>query len=131
MKKLILGFILSSFLMVGTACSTNTENTTTATSSSQKQTELNVTVTLIEDEKEITSKEVTASEKDSVLDILKANFDVKEDGGFVTSIDAKEQDTKANKYWMYYINDKEADKGAADMTVSDSDKIEWRLNEFK
>ena len=131
MKKLILGLVLSSFLMVGADYSTNNETTTVSTSSSQQQTEMKVTVTLVEDEKEVTSKEVEVSEKDSVLDILKANFDVKEDGGFVTSIDGKEQDAKANKYWMYYINDKEADKGAADMTVSDSDKIEWRLNEFK
>ena len=131
MKKFILGLVLSSFLMVGAGCSTNNETTTISTNSSQEQTAMKVTLTLVEDEKEITSKEVEVSEKESVLDILKANFEVKEDSGFVTSIDGKEQDPKANKYWMYYINDKEADKGAADMTVSDSDKIEWRLNEFK
>lgn len=131
MKKFILGLVLSSFLMVGAGCSTNNETTTVSTNSSQEQTAMKVTLTLVEDEKEITSKEVEVSEKESVLDILKANFEVKEDSGFVTSIDGKEQDAKANKYWMYYINDKEADKGAADMTVSDSDKIEWRLNEFK
>lgn len=131
MKKFILGLVLSSFLMVGAGCSTNNETTTVSTNSSQEQTAMKVTLTLVEDEKEITSKEVEVSEKESVLDILKANFEVKEDSGFVTSINGKEQDPKANKYWMYYINDKEADKGAADMTVSDSDKIEWRLNEFK
>ena len=131
MKKFILGLVLSSFLMVGAGCSTNNETTTVSTNSSQEQTAMKVTLTLVEDEKEITSKEVEVSEKESVLDILKANFEVKEDSGFVTSIDGKGQDAKANKYWMYYIKDKEADKGAADMTVSDSDKIEWRLNEFK
>ncbi|MEQ7217537.1 DUF4430 domain-containing protein [Vagococcus fluvialis] len=131
MKKLILGFVLSSFLMVGTACSTNTEKTTFQSSTEQKQGELHLTLSLVEDEKEFATKEVTAKDSDTVLEILKANFDVKEDGGFVTSIDGKEQDPKANKYWMYYINDKEADKGASEMTVSDSDKIEWRLNEFK
>lgn len=131
MKKLILGFVLSSFLMVGASCSTNTEKTVAPTSSSQKQTELTVTFSLIEDDKEITTKEITASESDTVLSLLTANFDVKEEGGFVTEIDGKTQDAKANKYWMYYINDKEAEKGAGEMTVSDDDKIEWRLNEFK
>ena len=131
MKKLILGFILSSFLMVGAACSTDTTQTTATSSTEQKQETITVTMTLIEDDKEITSKEITADKSATVLDILKANFDVKEDKGFVTSIDGKEQDAKANKYWMYYINDKEADKGAGEMTVADSDKIEWRLNAFK
>lgn len=131
MKKLILGFVLSSFLMVGAACSTNTEKSTSQSSTEQKQGEINLTLSLIEDEKEVATKEVTAKDSDTVIEILKANFDVKEDGGFVTSIDGKEQDPKANKYWMYYINDKEADKAASEMTLSDSDKIEWRLNEFK
>ena len=97
MKKLILGFVLSSFLMVGTACSTNTEKTTFQSSTEQKQGELHLTLSLVEDEKEFATKEVTAKDSDTVLDILKANFDVKEDGGFVTSIDGKEQDPKANK----------------------------------
>lgn len=131
MKKIVLSLLLSTFIMVGTGCTSQTDTTQTETSQSQKQTEKTVTLTLIEDEKEISSSEVSVSEDQTVLEILKENFDVKEDGGFVTEIDGKEQDAKANKYWMYYINDKEADKGADSMTVSDKDVIEWRLNEFK
>lgn len=131
MKKIVLSLLLSTFIMVGTGCTSQTDTTQTESSQSQKQTEKTVTLTLIEDEKEISSSEVSVSEDQTVLEILKENFDVKEDGGFVTEIDGKEQDAKANKYWMYYINDKEADKGADSMTVSDKDVIEWRLNEFK
>lgn len=131
MKKIVLSLLLSTFIMLGTGCTSQTDTTQTETSQSQKQTEKTVTLALIEDEKEISSSEVSVSEDQTVLEILKENFDVKEDGGFVTEIDGKEQDAKANKYWMYYINDKEADKGADSMTVSDKDVIEWRLNEFK
>lgn len=131
MKKIVLSLLLSTFIMVGTGCTSQTDTTQTETNQSQKQTEKTVTLALIEDEKEISSSEVSVSEDQTVLEILKENFDVKEDGGFVTEIDGKEQDAKANKYWMYYINDKEADKGADSMTVSDKDVIEWRLNEFK
>ena len=132
MKKFMLGFILSSFLLVGTSCSTPSETTqSSASSSSQKQAEITVTFKLIENEKEVDSKEITTEADATILDTLKNNFDVKEDKGFVTEINGKAQDAKANKYWMYYINNEEADKGAAEMTASDSDIIEWRLNEFK
>ena len=89
------------------------------------------TITLIEDDKEVTSKEISLTEGDTVLEALKANFDVKENSGFVTEIDGKSQDEKASKYWMYYVNNKEAEKGADSIEVAPGDTIEWRLNEFK
>lgn len=135
MKKIIYGFLLTSFLIVGVSCGTNnaptTNSTAVSTTESQVKEEVKVTLSLVEDEKQIASKEISVSEDESVLNILKEQYEVKDDGGFVTSIDGKEQDADNNKYWMYYINDEEAAKGAAETFVKDKDVIEWRLNEFK
>lgn len=132
---MIYSFLLTSFLVIGVSCGTNNTPTTTSTAisttESQLENEVKVTLSLVEDEKEIGSKEISVSEDESVLDILKEQYEVKDDGGFVTAIDGIEQDADNNKYWMYYINDEEAAKGAAETFVKDGDVIEWRLNEFK
>ncbi|ERL21791.1 PF14478 domain protein, partial [Streptococcus pyogenes GA06023] len=68
---------------------------------------------------------------DTVLEILKDNYEVKEKDGFITAIDGIEQDTKANKYWLFKVNGKMADKGADQITVKDGDSIEFYQEVFK
>ena len=131
MKKLLMGLVLSSFLIFGVACSSPDTATTTSSTKVEDKVAATATITLIEDDKEVTSKEISFTEGDTVLEALKANFDVKENSGFVTEIDGKSQDEKASKYWMYYVNNKEAEKGADSIEVAPGDTIEWRLNEFK
>lgn len=135
-----------SLLFVTTACGSeqnktieSTSHSTTvstkkSTDSSVKTDEINnvsIKMSLIEDGKQIISEDLKANSDQSVLDVLKENFEVKETNGFVTEIDGKAQDKAKNKYWMYYINGKEADKGAKDIKVKNNDIIEWRLNELK
>ncbi|HGH9206143.1 TPA: DUF4430 domain-containing protein [Streptococcus pyogenes] len=69
--------------------------------------------------------------EDTVLEILKDNYEVKEKDGFITAIDGIEQDTKANKYWLFKVNGKMADKGADQITVKDGDSIEFYQEVFK
>lgn len=132
MKKIIISTLLVLFLVGGTACS-KTDETATEVSTSQveKKENYDISLSLIVDEKEVKTETVNVTNDESVLDILKKQFDVDEKGGMVSKIDGIEQEPKNNKYWMFYVNDEEASKGAKEVFVSNGDKIEWRLNEFK
>ncbi|MFP7169433.1 DUF4430 domain-containing protein [Terribacillus sp. 7520-G] len=93
----------------------------------EQQTEQQVTVTLTEDGKEISSKEVSFEEGDSLMDVMKENFDVEEDAGMITSIDGHSQDEDENKYWLYTVNGEMAQVGAADLELSDGDDVAFNL----
>ena len=65
------------------------------------------------------------SDSYTVMDVLKANYKVKETNGFITSIDGKQQDEKAGLYWMFKVNGKLASKAANQIKAKDGDKIEF------
>lgn len=132
MKKIVFSSFLALFLIGGVACSTGSENKTETTISETKKAETyDVSLSLIVDEKVVKTDEVNVTKNDSVLDILQNQFETEEKGGIISKIDGIEQEPNNNKYWMFYVNDQEATKGAKDVFVSEGDKIEWRLNEFK
>lgn len=61
----------------------------------------------------------------NALDLLKANHEVVEEGGFITAIDKRPNTTSS--YWMLYVNGKLAEKGAKDIATTSGDAIEWRF----
>jgi hypothetical protein len=63
----------------------------------------------------VDAKKITIIKDQTLLDALKENFKIEEKSGFITSIDGKSQDQAANKYWLFDVNGKMADKGAADI----------------
>lgn len=65
------------------------------------------------------------------MDVLKANYKVKEKGGFITAIDGLSQDEKAGRYWMFDVNNKLAPKSADKIKVKDGDKIEFYQKVYK
>lgn len=64
----------------------------------------------------------------NVFDLMNAcGVPFEEEGGFVTSINGISQDTKAGKYWLYYVNGEFAQVGAGEYIVQDGDEITWKL----
>lgn len=109
------------------ACSQGTKQTQTP---SVPKADHHVRLVVKEDTNTIDEK-VSFGKGDTVLEILKDNYEVKEKDGFITAIDGIEQDTKANKYWLFKVNGKMADKGADQITVKDGDSIEFYQEVFK
>ncbi|WP_217984676.1 DUF4430 domain-containing protein [Terribacillus saccharophilus] len=95
----------------------------------EQQTEQQVTVTLSEDGEEISSKEVSFEEGDILLDVMKENFEIEEDGGFITSIDGHAQDANANKYWLFTVNEEMSPVGANEVELKDGDEVVFNLQE--
>ncbi len=83
-----------------TGCQSNQNDQTSSKASTQATSEVaksSASIKLTDSDKEITSKKVTYQSGDSLLEILKANFEVKEKDGFITSIDGHAQDETQKK----------------------------------
>jgi Domain of unknown function (DUF4430) len=57
--------------------------------------------------------------------------DVESDAGLVTAIEGVEQDEGKNRFWLYYVNGKLADKGAAEVELANGDVEWWDLHNWK
>lgn len=77
------------------------------------------------------SEKVVYHKGDTVLDVLKANYKVKEKDGFITSIDGISQDETKGLYWMFKVNNKLAPKAANQIKVKKNDKIEFYQEVYK
>lgn len=85
---------MSVSILILTSCST----TYTQSASNQKEevkTSQKATITLQENGQNFSEKKCS-SKGDDLLSILKRNFEVKEDNGFITSLEGHSQDEKIN-----------------------------------
>lgn len=82
-------------------------------------------------EEVIDTKTIEIEEGAFVLDVLKENFDVEEEGGFVTAIDGIKQDVDAQIGWMYFVNDEMAMVGAAEYELKADDKVNFDLQSWE
>ena len=57
--------------------------------------------------------------------------DIESDSGLVTAIEGVEQDADKNVFWLYYVNGKLAQKGAAEVKLEAGDVEWWDLHNWK
>lgn len=57
--------------------------------------------------------------------------DIESDSGLVTAIEGVEQDADKNIFWLYYVNGKLAQKGAAEVKLEAGDVEWWDLHNWK
>lgn len=117
MKKLFSCLVLVFSLFLA-ACGQTTKEASTEASTSKVQ-------LVVKSDKTTTDETVEAKADQTVMDVLKANYEVKETDGFITAIDGVEQDEAAKKYWMFKVNGEVAPKAANQIKVKDGDKIEF------
>ena len=60
-----------------------------------------------------------------------ADIETDSGGKFVTAIEGVEQDEGKNLFWLYYVNGKPADKGAAEVKLAAGDVEWWDLHNWK
>lgn len=128
-------------LLVGCASDTNNQNATNSNQTEQNQNEANsseeneevvvVTISKNHNEEIVTEKEVTIEEGAILIDVMKENFDIEEEGGFISSVEGIEQDLEAQMSWMFFINDEMPSVGAADYELSVGDKVNFDLQAWE
>ena len=57
--------------------------------------------------------------------------DIESDSGLVTAIEGVEQVADKNLFWLYYVNGKLAEKGAAEVKLAAGDIEWWDLHNWK
>lgn len=125
MKKLYEFLVLTGIVLFLAACS-DSESNSSAKTSEDFQVRL-----IVKTGSDKTDEKVSFKKGDTVMDVLKANYKVKEKDGFITAIDGLSQDKKAGRYWMFDVNNKLASKSADKIKVKDGDKIEFYQKVYK
>lgn len=128
MKKMIRAVFLFVLLFTLGAC-TNTADKTEQTTSSEATAK--VTIVLKEDNKEFDKKEWEIKKDESLQTVLDTHYKLEMSKDFISGIDGHLQDTKENKYWMYDVNGKQPDVGAAEYLLKDGDIVTWTLNKLE
>lgn len=92
-----------------------------------------IIVTISEDEGETVhaEKEIEIEEGAILMDVLKENFDIEEEDGFITAIDGIKQDEEEQRGWIYYVNDEMAMVGAAEYELSYGDHVVFDLQAWE
>lgn len=95
--------------------------------------EENIEITISEDHGETTilEKEVTIEEDDILLDVMKENFKIEEQDGFITSIDGKAPAEGEQKSWMFFVNGEMGLVGAAEYELSQNDQVVFDLQAWE
>lgn len=125
LNRLVLG---TTILVTLTACGATKQESNKTVESTQADSTVNIV--LQEDHKEFDSKNITVTKDEVLYDVLKDNYDIEDTKGFITSINGHKQNEKENKYWLYTINGKQAEKGVQETKVSDGDDIVFDLSKL-
>ena len=140
MKKLLLALSLS-LVLFGCAPTEEAETSSilqesTVAASSEAAETVSVTISLTDGGTVVAGSEKTVEVEagTSLFDVMKENYTIEEDGGFITAIDGLAQveesaETKA-KYWLFDVNGESSMVGAADVALQEGDVIVWNLTEM-
>jgi len=102
-------------------------------SQSAEQKDKTVSIQIKNEKKLVTEKDIKIKEDEILMDLLKDNFSVKEEKGFITSIEGiHPKKGEENKYgWVYYVNGKMPNVGAADYKLKAGDEVRFEYQKYK
>lgn len=134
-KKYALISLASLSMLLGACGTTATKEKTSVSTEVEVVDEktIPVSVKIIVDEEEVSdlTKEIEAEEGQSLMDVMKENYEIDEEDGFLKGIEGYEQSEEDNKWWMFQVNGEEGEVGAADYEVLENDDITWELTKFE
>ncbi|WP_082233957.1 DUF4430 domain-containing protein [Halobacillus massiliensis] len=116
-------FLLAIGLLAG--CSDTTETDEQATENNNEETTVEIEVSKDEGEETLSAEEYTVEEGTTLMEIMKDNYEIEEEGGFINSIDGIQPEDGEQKAWIYTINGEDAMVGANEYEVEDGDSINF------
>jgi hypothetical protein len=92
-----------------------------------------VTITISKDEGEevLADKEVAMEDGAILMDVLKENFEIEEEGGFIQAIDGVVAEEDEKMFWAIIVNDEMAEVGAAEYELEANDHVEVDLQSWE
>ncbi|WP_164219017.1 DUF4430 domain-containing protein [Virgibacillus sp. YIM 98842] len=139
MKKwmLQLGVIFTvGLLLIGCGTDEDSAENNVSTNQTAEQTEGNdaaeqnedtvlITISIDEGSQYVDEKEIPVEEGDILMDVMKENFYVEEEEGFITSIERVSAEEGEEKGWIFYVNGEMAMVGAEDYELSPGEEINF------
>ncbi|WP_330949584.1 DUF4430 domain-containing protein [Virgibacillus sp. MG-45] len=113
--------------------SNQTEQQASGNESDSKEKEETVVITISKDKgkEQITEKEVPIKEDAILMDVLKENFQIEEEGGFINAVEGIAPKKDEKKAWMYSVNGEVANVGAAEYKLKPGDKVTLDLQSWE
>lgn len=99
----------------------------------QEQEEVAVDINiLVEGEKqEDLSHNYDVSYGMTLLELMKEQYRLVEEDGFIKCIEGNEQDEDKGLYWVFDVNGEMGEVGAADYELQEGDVVDWKLMSFE
>lgn len=136
--KMKLGFLVATILTLAACGDTNqmASNESSALVPSEVEVAMTGTIStsiVLQEEGKVLSaisKDVKSEEGENLLEVMKENYDITVQDGFISAIENYEQNAKEEKYWGYTVNGEEVTIEASDYILEDQDVIVWNLDEM-
>ncbi|AYW48325.1 hypothetical protein C7K38_08095 [Tetragenococcus osmophilus] len=122
---------ISALFIVGCSNENNSADTNETTSQTSQAEQIDVTVEIEEEDQSIGEKEVETTTDESLMQVMRNNFAIKEDGGMIVAVEGVEQDEDENMYWTYTINDEMVNTGAEETTLEDGDQVTFTYDKME
>lgn len=126
--KLLIAMILTTGILF--ACDTgDSEQETAQTEQAEVQVEIIISQ---EHGEEVLEEEAFAVEEGTnLMEVLKNNFDIEDEGGFINSINGVNAEDGEPYFWSIQINGEDAVVGAEDYIIEDGDQIELDFHSWE
>jgi ABC-type Fe3+-hydroxamate transport system substrate-binding protein len=114
------------------ACGGNSSSAPATQAGSTTQAELGAAVLITADcGATVVTPKTPVDAGETAMRSLDRVADIESDSGLVTAIEGVEQDADKNVFWLYYVNGKLAQKGAAEVKLEAGDVEWWDLHNWK
>lgn len=123
-----MGVFLAILMLISIVGCSNKDSSVNASKEKDAVSKVTIEVTQNNGDSKVEKKTVEMKEKETLLDVMKKNFKIEDDNGFITSINGIKQDTKENKYWLFDVNGTPAVKGANETELKNGDHVKWDLH---
>ncbi|MEH6890291.1 DUF4430 domain-containing protein [Bacillus sp. JJ864] len=126
--KIIMGIFLAIVMSISIVGCSNKDSSADVSKKKDAVSKVTIEITQNNGDSKVEKKTVEIKGKETLLDVMKKNFKIEDNKGFITSINGVKQDTKENKYWLFNVNGTPAVKGANETELKNGDEVKWDLH---
>ncbi|PEA56333.1 hypothetical protein CON64_02680 [Bacillus pseudomycoides] len=126
--KIIMGIFLAIMMSISIVGCSNKDSSADVSKKKDAVSKVTIEITQNNGDSKVEKKTVEIKEKETLLNVMKKNFKIEDNKGFITSINGVKQDTKENKYWLFNVNGTPAVKGANETELKNGDEVKWDLH---
>lgn len=139
-KFIFVALVMITGVLAG--CSSEASNDQSTPSKEQSETNENVTsenqeeivtisITKHKGEETVTEKEIPIEDGAILYDVMKENFELKDDAGYITVIEGIEAKESEQMAWMLFVNGEMGSVGAKDLKLSPGDSVNFDLQSWE